>query len=52
MEKKNLKLGMTILAVLLFLVAIVVMFVTHSKEVTSGLVFIGLVIGYYAAKVK
>ena len=42
MEKKNLKLGMTILAV----------FVTHSKEVTSGLVFIGLVIGYYAAKVK
>ncbi|WCE24073.1 hypothetical protein [Weissella cibaria] len=52
MKKSTLKLGMTIAAVALFVYALVDMFLYHDNRRMVLIVFVALLLGYYAAKVK
>lgn len=52
MKKSTLKLGMTIAAVALFVYALVDMFLYHDNRRMALIVFVALLLGYYAAKVK
>ena len=52
MKKSTLKLGMTIAAVALFVYALVDMFLYHDNRSMALIVFVALMVCYYAAKVK
>lgn len=52
MKKSTLKLGMTVIAVALFVYALVDMFLYHDNRRMALIVFVALLLGYYAAKVK
>lgn len=52
MKKSTLKLGMTVIAVALFVYALVDMFLYHDNRRMALIVFVALLLGYYATKVK
>ena len=52
MKKSTLKLGMTVIAVALFVYALVDIFLYHDNRRMALIVFVALLLGYYAAKVK